>query len=62
MIDALHIVLSKQNSGSTNFHRIKDHLMAHLGFDFTDSFVLITGHRRENLAIPLLIYVKQLWI
>ena len=37
VIDALHIVLSKQNSGSTNFHRIKDHLMAHLGFDFTDS-------------------------
>ena len=51
VIDALHIVLSKQNSGSTNFHRIKDHLMAHLGFDFTDSpFVLITGHRRENFG------------
>ena len=51
VIDALHCILSKQETEPSNTSKIKVQLLTDLGFDFIYSpFILITGHRRENFG------------
>ena len=51
VIDALHWILSKQETEPSNTNKIKVELLTDLGFNFIDSpFILITGHRRENFG------------
>lgn len=51
VIDALMLALKKINESPNLSQRIRTNLDQKLGFDFTSvRFVLITGHRRENLG------------
>ena len=55
VIDALYMALDKIDSSPSLLKNIQDSLNTYINFDYDiEKFVLITGHRRENLGQGLL--------